>query len=67
MGDGVVADLVAHLVSAQNRFTTGQVIHCDGGTDALMRNDRPQRLFLRYSPRAMATMAREARRVAKNG
>ncbi|MCZ2262257.1 MULTISPECIES: SDR family oxidoreductase [unclassified Isoptericola] len=57
-----VADLLAFLVSRENRFTTGQVVYCDGGTDALTRGGRPQRVHLRYGVRAMATMAREARR-----
>ncbi|HEX5597637.1 MAG TPA: SDR family oxidoreductase, partial [Micromonosporaceae bacterium] len=28
-----VADLLAYLVSAENRFMTGQIVYCDGGTD----------------------------------
>ncbi|MEU2200445.1 SDR family oxidoreductase [Isoptericola sp. NPDC019482] len=57
-----VAELLAFLVSRENRFTTGQVVYCDGGTDALTRGGRPQRVHLRYGVREMATMAREARR-----
>lgn len=58
---GPVADLIIHTVSAQNRFMTGQVIFCDGGTDALRRGIRPQQVFLRYHPREMIMMARAAR------
>lgn len=36
-----VANLLAYLVSPANRFMTGQVVYCDGGTDALMRGGRP--------------------------
>ncbi|SKC80863.1 SDR family oxidoreductase [Krasilnikoviella flava] len=57
-----VADLLAFLVSRENRFMTGQVVYCDGGTDALTRGGRPQRVYLRYGVREMATMWREARR-----
>jgi NAD(P)-dependent dehydrogenase (short-subunit alcohol dehydrogenase family) len=59
-----VADLLAYLVSPANRFMTGQVVYCDGGTDALTRGGRPQRVYLRYGLRDMATMWREARRTA---
>lgn len=58
-----VADLLAALVAPSQRFTTGQVVFADGGTDALTRKDRPQRLFLRYRLRDILTMAREARRL----
>ena len=57
-----VAALLAHLVSADNRFTTGQVVLCDGGSDALLRGDRPQRVFLRYPVRDVVAMVRAARR-----
>lgn len=57
-----VADLLAYTVSPGNRFMTGQVVYCDGGTDALTRGTRPQRQYLRYSPRDIVAMAREARR-----
>ncbi|MEU6073718.1 SDR family oxidoreductase [Micromonospora sp. NPDC047074] len=60
-----VADLLAYLVSPGNRFMTGQIVYCDGGTDALMRRGRPQRVFLRYRMRDMAVMWREARRLAR--
>ncbi|MCT1478853.1 SDR family oxidoreductase [Microbacterium sp. p3-SID336] len=59
-----VAALLAHAVSADNRFMTGQVVYCDGGTDALVRGTRPQRLFLRYRPREVWTLVRESRRIA---
>lgn len=58
-----VADLLAHVVSPENRFTTGQVIFCDGGTDALKRGGRPQRVFLRYGVHEMRVMVAEARRL----
>lgn len=57
-----VADLIACTVSAENRFMTGQIIYCDGGTDALMRGSHPQRIFLRYSARDIVTMLRAAHR-----
>lgn len=57
-----VADLLAFTVSPANRFMTGQVIYCDGGTDALMRGSHPQRIFLRYSARDIVTMLRAAHR-----
>ncbi|WP_136034727.1 SDR family oxidoreductase [Microbacterium sp. PF5] len=59
-----VAALLAHAVSAENRFLTGQVIYCDGGTDALTRGTRPQRIFLRYRPREIRTLLRESRRLS---
>lgn len=59
-----VAALLAHTVSADNRFMTGQVVYCDGGTDALVRGTRPQRLFLRYRPREVWILVRESRRIA---
>ncbi|PRB14172.1 SDR family oxidoreductase [Microbacterium sp. MYb62] len=60
-----VAALLAHAVSPENRFMTGQVVYCDGGTDALVRGARPQRVFLRYSPREIVTLVRESRRVVQ--
>lgn len=42
---------------------TGQVVYCDGGTDALMRQGRPQRVFLRYGLGEMRAMWREASRL----
>ncbi|MCK9794511.1 SDR family oxidoreductase [Isoptericola sp. 4D.3] len=60
-----VADLLAYLVSPANRFTTGQVVYCDGGTDALVRGGRPQRLYLRYGARDLVTMVRASRRAAR--
>jgi len=59
-----VADLLAYLVSPANRFMTGQVVYCDGGTDALMRGGRPQQVYLRYRPRDLAAMWRASRRSA---
>lgn len=59
-----VAALLAHAVSPDNRFMTGQVIYCDGGTDALVRGSRPQNVFLRYRPREVWTLVRESRRLA---
>ncbi|QJW36753.1 SDR family oxidoreductase [Cellulosimicrobium protaetiae] len=56
-----VAHLLAHLVSAENRSTTGQVVYCDGGTDALVRGTRPQRTYLRYGARDVVAMWRAAR------
>ncbi|ARU53186.1 hypothetical protein CBR64_18820 [Cellulosimicrobium cellulans] len=56
-----VAHLLAHLVSAENRFTTGQVVYGDGGTDALVRGTRPQRSYLRYGARDVVAMWRAAR------
>ena len=56
-----VAHLLAHLASAENRSTTGQVVYCDGGTDALMRGTRPQRTYLRYPVRDVVAMWRAAR------
>lgn len=56
-----VADLIGYAVSPYNRFMTGQIIYCDGGTDALMRRTRPQQVHLRYRPQAMITMWRAAR------
>lgn len=58
-----VADLLCYLASPANRFMTGQVIYCDGGTDALTRGVRPQQVFLRYGLKEIATMWREARRL----
>lgn len=58
-----VASMLAHVVSAQNRFMTGQVLYCDGGTDALVRGPRPQRVFLRYRPREIRDLVRESRRL----
>jgi len=60
-----VAALLAHAVSPENRFMTGQLIYCDGGTDALVRGTRPQRLFLRYRPREILALLRESRRIAR--
>ena len=60
-----VADLIAHAVSPENRFMTGQVIFCDGGTDALMRGSRPLEVFLRYRPGDLWAMWREARRQSR--
>ncbi|MEN5072524.1 SDR family oxidoreductase [Isoptericola cucumis] len=57
-----VADLIAYLVSPANRFMTGQVVYCDGGTDALMRRARPQEVYLRYRPRDLVAMWRASRR-----
>ncbi|GAA2442842.1 SDR family oxidoreductase [Agromyces soli] len=59
-----VAALLAHAVSPENRFMTGQLIYCDGGTDALVRGARPQRLFLRYRPREILALLRASRRLA---
>lgn len=56
-----VVSLLAHCVSPENRFMTGQVIYCDGGTDALMRRARPQRVFLRYGVGDIMAMSRAAR------
>lgn len=61
-----VAALLAHAVSPQNRFMTGQIIYCDGGTDALVRRARPQQLFLRYRLDDVWTMIRESRRLARD-
>jgi len=60
---GPVADLLAYLVSPENRFMTGQIIYCDGGTDALTRKSRPQAQYLRYRPREIVSMLRESRRL----
>lgn len=60
-----VADLLAYAVSSANRFMTGQVIYCDGGTDALVRRTRPQEVFLRYRPKQILAMLRESRRLAR--
>jgi len=60
-----VAALLAHAVSPENRFMTGQVVYCDGGTDALVRGARPQRVFLRYRPREIVELVRESRRIAQ--
>ena len=60
-----VADLLTYAVSSANRFMTGQVIYCDGGTDALVRGTRPQDVFLRYGPKQIVTMLRESRRLAR--
>lgn len=60
-----VADLLAYAVSPTNRFMTGQVVYCDGGTDALVRANRPQRVFLRYRPTQVVRMLRESRRIAR--
>ena len=60
-----VAALLAHAVSPENRFMTGQVVYCDGGTDALVRGARPQRVFLRYRPREIVELVRESRRIAR--
>lgn len=57
-----VAELLAFSVSPENRFMTGQVVYCDGGTDALTRGGRPQRVYLRYGVRELASMWRAARR-----
>ncbi|MDQ0642768.1 SDR family oxidoreductase [Microbacterium murale] len=59
---GPVADLLVHLASPENRFMTGQIIYCDGGTDALTRGSRPQGRYLRYRPREIVSMLRESRR-----
>lgn len=56
-----VADLLAYLVSAENRFMTGQIIYCDGGTDALTRGTRPQEQYLHYRPREIVSMLRASR------
>lgn len=56
-----VAELLAFTVSPENRFMTGQVVYCDGGTDALTRGGRPQRVHLRYGVRELASMWRAAR------
>lgn len=61
-----VADLLAYAVSEQNRFMTGQVVFCDGGTDALTRGARPQQVYLRYRIRDVVTMMREARRLTNS-
>lgn len=58
-----VADLLIALVEPWQRFTTGQVIFADGGTDALTRKQRPIRVYLRYSLGDIIRMAREARRI----
>ncbi len=60
-----VAALLAHAVSPHSRFMTGQIIYCDGGTDALVRRARPQQLFLRYRLDDVWTMIRESRRLAR--
>lgn len=60
-----VAALLAHAVSPENRFMTGQVVYCDGGTDALVRGARPQRVFLRYRPREIVELVRESRRIGQ--
>lgn len=59
-----VADLLAFTVSPANRFMTGQIIYCDGGTDALLRGTRPLQTYLRYRPSEVVTMLRAARRSA---
>lgn len=59
-----VAALLAHAVSSENRFMTGQILYCDGGTDALTRGSRPQRIYLRYRPREIWELVRESRRLA---
>ncbi|MGO2520910.1 MAG: SDR family oxidoreductase [Microbacterium sp.] len=60
-----VADLLAFMVSPENRFVTGQIVYCDGGTDALMRKMRPQEQYLRYRLRDVVRMLRESRRQAR--
>ena len=44
-----VVGLISFLLSSENRFTTGQVIFADGGTDALRRRDKPLKIYLNYS------------------
>lgn len=61
-----VADLICWMASERNRFMTGQVVYCDGGTDALTRGVRPLSVYLRYSARSLAHMVRVARRRARH-
>lgn len=60
-----VVGLMAFLLSAENRFTTGQVIFADGGTDALRRSDKPLKIYLNYSLREMYHLTKIAKKLEK--
>ena len=57
-----IAYLICWMASERNRFMTGQIVYCDGGTDALTRKVRPHTVYLRYPPRTLVQMVRLARR-----
>lgn len=60
-----VVGLIAFLLSDENRFTTGQVVFADGGTDALRRSDKPLEIDLKYSWREMLQLIRITRKTKK--
>lgn len=57
-----VVGIIAFLLSSENRFTTGQVIYADGGTDALRRLDKPQKIYLKYTLTELINLVKIARK-----
>ena len=60
-----VVGLIAFLLSSENRFTTGQVIFADGGTDALRRLDKPFKIYLKYIFREKISLIKIAKKIKK--
>lgn len=60
-----VVSIIAYLLSGENRFTTGQVIYADGGTDALRRGDKPLKIYLKYTISEIVRLIKIAKKIKK--
>jgi NAD(P)-dependent dehydrogenase (short-subunit alcohol dehydrogenase family) len=57
-----IVGLIAFLLSSENRFTTGQIIYADGGTDALRRSDKPLKIYLKYTLKELIRLVKLAKK-----